>query len=180
MKPWAGSGRRRGILLFASCSVPLLFIAFTTSFFYPDYFDKSFLSRKPVQTSLAPKPDTTDPFRPWESPQTSSGPHTTSSVLPEATDQLPEGWAFDTKRDERHYGLNEAQCDAAFPDFYQEIDRAVAFRQEKDLGDIREEDVDIEWREGEIIRIMLYDRQVRFTSRSYVDARANAYDHSCT
>ena len=166
MKPlaWTGSGRRRGILLFASCSVPLLFIVLTTSFFYPDYFDNTFLSRKPIQTNLTPEPETTDSFRPWESPQTSSATHTTSPALPESTDQLPEGWVFDTKRDERHYGLNEAQCDAAFPDFYKEIDRAVAFRREKDLANIREEDVDIEWRSGEIIRVMLYDRQVSSTS----------------
>lgn len=167
MKPWSGSGRRRGILLFASCSVPLLFIALTTSFFYPHYFDTSFLSRKPAQTSLATKPDTTDSIRPWEPTHTSTGPHQTASTQPKGIVQLPAGWVFDIKRDERHYGLSEAQCDAAFPDFYKEIDRAVAFREEKGLGNIREEDVDIEWRqEGEIIRIMLYDRQVRFTSQA--------------
>jgi len=169
MKPlaWAGSGRRRGILLFASCSVPLLFIALMTSFFYPDYFDNTFLSRKPIQTSLASKPDTTDSFGSWKPQQTSSGLHTTSSTPSQSTNQLPQGWVFDTKRDERQYGLSEAQCDAAFPNFYKEIDRAVAFRKEKELGDVGIQDVDIEWRqEGEIIRIMIYDRQVRLTSQN--------------
>jgi hypothetical protein len=172
MKPlaWTGSGRRRGILLFASCSVPLLFIAITTTFFYPDYFDNTFLSRKPIQTSLTSKPDTTDSFQSWKPQETSSGLHATVSNPPQSTDQLPEGWVFDTKRDERKYGLSEAQCDAAFPDFYKEIDRAVAFRKEKKLGDVRVEDVDIEWRqEGEIIRIMIYDRQVRLISHKHID-----------
>jgi hypothetical protein len=153
---WAGSGRRRGILLFASCAVPLFFIFLTTSFFYPEYFNNSFLSRNPGQTGSTSKADSSQPQ------QASSGSDKTPSAQPQSTDQLPKEWVFDTKRDERQYGLNEAQCGAAFPDFYKEIDRAVAFRQEKGLENVREEDVDIEWREeGEIIRVMLYDRQVR-------------------
>lgn len=163
MKPWIGSGRRRGIILLASCSVPLLFIALTTSFFYPDYFDNTFPSQKPVETSsLLSKPDTSGGYRTWKPQHTASGPHTTAQAPIQTPEALPEGWAFDTKRDERHYGLSEAQCDAAFPDFYQEIDRAVAFRKETGLDHVKEEDVDIEWRKGgEIIRIMLFDRQVR-------------------
>lgn len=159
MKPWIGSGRRRGIILLASCSVPLLFIALTSSFLYPDYFDNAYLGHKPVQSTVASQPDTTDSF--WKPHRTSVSSHTTAPAPLQTADELPTGWKFDTKRDERQYGLSEAQCDAAFPDFYKEIDRAVAFRKENDLGNVKEEDVDIEWRhDGEIIRIMLYDRQV--------------------
>lgn len=163
MKPWVGSGRRRGIVLIASCSVPLLFIALTTSFVYPDYFDNTFPSKKPVQTGVfLSKPYTSDAYRVWKPQQTGLESPTTAQAPIRTPEALPEEWVFDTKRDERHYGLSEAQCDAAFPDFYKEIDRAVAFRKENDLGDIKEEDVDIEWRSGgEIMRIMLYDRQVR-------------------
>lgn len=164
MKPWIGSGRRRAIILLASCSVPLLFIALTTSFLYPDYLDNSFPSQRPLQTSgLLGKSGTTSAFRSWKPKHATSAPHTTAPAPLRTPEALPEAWTFDTKRDEREYGLSDVQCDAAFPNFYKEIDRAVAFRKENDLGRVKEEDVDIEWRGGgEIIRLMLYDRQVRF------------------
>lgn len=78
---------------------------------------------------------------------------------------------FDPQRDERQYGLSEAQCDAAFPNFYKEIDRAVAFRKEDGVGHIKEEDVDIDWRDGEIIRVLLYDRQVRYSCHKHFQPR---------
>jgi hypothetical protein len=167
MKSWTGSGRRRAVLLFASCTLPLLFIGLTASYFHPEYLDTSFLSKKPVQTYLATIPKDPESWRPWEQPPTlsvHSAPHTTTSNVPRPTDELPEGWAFDTQRDERDFGLSDAQCDAAFPDFYKEIDRAVAYRQEHGLQKVNDEDIDIAWREGEIMRIMLYDRQVWITS----------------
>lgn len=164
MKPLIGSGRRRGIILLASCLVPLLFIALTTSFFYPDYFETPYPSRRPAQTSsLLPKPDPSGGYRAWKPQYTGPTSHTTAQAPIQTAEALPEQWVFNTKRDERNYGLSEAQCDAAFPGFYKEIDRAVAFRKDYDLGHVMEEDVDIEWRskDGEIMRIMLYDRQVR-------------------
>lgn len=69
-------------------------------------------------------------------------------------------WQFDTKRDARNYGLSERQCNGAFPDYYREIERAVTWRKEEKLPNIEEHQMDISWRNGEIIRLMIYDRQV--------------------
>ncbi|KAK5694776.1 hypothetical protein LTR97_009366 [Elasticomyces elasticus] len=38
--------------------------------------------------------------------------------------QFPSSWTFDTLRDERNLGLSDAQCDAAFPGLYAELERA--------------------------------------------------------
>jgi hypothetical protein len=158
---WSSGGRRRAALLFASCCIPLLFIAVTTSFFRPQYFDKSFLSTKPVQSILLTEPTTSTHttaglLRPWEPPASTSNDFTAPS---HHADSLPDGWDFDTKRDERDFGLSNEQCEQAFPDYYKEIDRAVAYFQDK--GNVTEEEVDIEWRGGEIVRVIIYERQVR-------------------
>jgi hypothetical protein len=71
---------------------------------------------------------------------------------------------FDVARDERDYGLNDEQCMAAFPDFFYEIDRAVAYRRQKKLGIVQQKDVDIAWRDMEIIRVMIFQGQVCFLS----------------
>ncbi|QDS70867.1 hypothetical protein FKW77_005709 [Venturia effusa] len=160
MKPWMASGRRRAIILLTGCSIPLLFVALTTHFFYPNYLDNAFPPPRQVQ-SLSKEPSSTSAYRSWKPKHTPSTSHTTAQTPIQTSEAFPEEWVFDTKRDERHYGLSEAQCDAAFPNLYKEIDRAVAFRKEYDLGEVKEEDVDIEWRtDGEIIRVMLYDKQL--------------------
>jgi hypothetical protein len=165
---WSSGGRRRALLLCASCCIPLLFIAFTTSFFHPRYFDRSFLSSKPVQSILITEPTTTHDsstglLRPWEPPASTSNDYSTPSHRP---DSLPYGWAFNTQRDERDFGLNNAQCEAAFPGYYKEIDRAVEYFKEK--GNITEDEVDISWRGGEIVRVIIYDRQVSFPFSSNI------------
>jgi hypothetical protein len=157
---WSSGGRRRAALLCASCCIPLLFIAVTTSFFRPQYFDKSFLSSKPVQSILITEPTTSTQstsglLRPWEPPASTSHGVTAPSHRP---DSLLDGWDFITQRDERNFGLSNEQCEKAFPDYYKEIDRAVTYFQEK--GNVTEEEVDIEWRGGEIVRVIIYERQV--------------------
>jgi hypothetical protein len=156
---WSAGGRRRVALLVTSCCIPLLFIALTTSFFRPQYFDKSFLSSKPVQSIILAEPTTThttnELLRPWEPPATTSNDYSTPSHHPGS---LLQGWTFDTQRDERDFGLDNEQCEDAFPDYYREIDRAVAYFQKE--GNITEDRVDISWREDEIVRVMIHDRQV--------------------
>ncbi|KAF2145290.1 uncharacterized protein K452DRAFT_207289, partial [Aplosporella prunicola CBS 121167] len=49
-------------------------------------------------------------------------------------------WRFDAENDARNFGLSDAQCDAAFPDLYQELERASQWYADKK---IREEDVHI-------------------------------------
>jgi hypothetical protein len=49
---------------------------------------------------------------------------------------LPEivvGDSWNVERDSKNLLMNGAQCDAAFPDLYKEIDRAVAYRQDNHI-----------------------------------------------
>ena len=69
-------------------------------------------------------------------------------------------WLFDSKRDARNIGLSEAQCNAAFPDLYQEINRAISVWQKREHT-IRPEDADIEWRHDAAFQVLIYDNQLR-------------------
>lgn len=70
-------------------------------------------------------------------------------------------WTFDVNRDDRNLGLDDAQCDAAFPKLYQELDRAKAWHQaHRRGGKISETDID-QYDGRAQMRLMIYDGQVR-------------------
>ena len=80
---------------------------------------------------------------------------------PQPVDQEQDDkWLFDSKRDARNIGLGRAQCDAAFPDLYQEIDRAVGVWQKREHT-ILQEDIDITWRKDAAFQALIYDNQLR-------------------
>ena len=68
-------------------------------------------------------------------------------------------WKFDPARDSANYGLDNEQCESAFPDLFQEIYRAKQWRQEN-RGNITEADLDLGWRPFGVLRAMIYERQV--------------------
>jgi len=150
------STRRRIFFLLVGCILPLFLIGVTTSWLHPEYLQPFSLPFRPSSVSYPnndalaqePVPDTSVQLPPSE-------PLATTPPAPKPT----EKWSFDTQLDERNYGLSDEQCLLAFPDFYQEIDRAVSSREV--LGPITRGDLDISWREGnEMLRAMIYDRQV--------------------
>jgi hypothetical protein len=71
-----------------------------------------------------------------------------------------EAWKFDPAKDSANYGLDEEQCNSAFPDMYQEIERAKKWRETSGHGNITYEDLDLGWREFGVLRAMIYERQV--------------------
>lgn len=71
-----------------------------------------------------------------------------------------ERWAFNTTRDANNYALNYAQCDAAFPNLYAEIDRAVGLRKTA-LGEIIEEDTLLEWAASGVFRLLIHENKLR-------------------
>jgi hypothetical protein len=78
----------------------------------------------------------------------------------QGTSDTPEtlhDWSFEQK-DATNYGLNEWQCDSAFPGLYKEIERAVDYRRK--VGHVTLGDVDISWKKDGLVRAMIYDRQV--------------------
>lgn len=72
-------------------------------------------------------------------------------------------WTFNTTAHERDYGLTDEQCEIAFPGLWENIDNV--FNQRSRIGPITEEDVDKSYNTdqngAEIVRVLLYDRQVR-------------------
>ncbi|KAI9711988.1 MAG: hypothetical protein M1820_001696 [Bogoriella megaspora] len=104
--------------------------------------------------------------------QTATGTADASLALPTGADlteicastDLKNGaarsWKFDPARDSVNYGLDDEQCNSAFPDLYHEIDRARKWRMDEGKGNITEEDVDIGWREFGVLRVLIYDRQL--------------------
>lgn len=77
---------------------------------------------------------------------------------PELDSEAP--WTFDHNRDGNNRGLTAAQCEAAFPDQYQEIDRAKDWhRQHNADGLIQEHDID-QYDGRAQVRAMIFDGQV--------------------
>jgi len=70
--------------------------------------------------------------------------------------ELP--WDFKYKRDGRNYGLTESKCEAAFPDLYKEVDRAVEYRGR--VGNVTIEELNVGWRGDGIVRVMIHDNQL--------------------
>lgn len=135
---------RHHVLLTVACFLTLFLI--TTSWLRSEYLEFFLPSKSSsVQKSSASKQSEQELVQ----APTPTSPSTT--------------WIFDAERDERNYGLSDEQCLLAFPDYYREIDRAVASRGM--LGPVTLDDVDISWRD-EMVRAMIYDRQVGTTPRA--------------
>ena len=68
-------------------------------------------------------------------------------------------WTFTYPRDKNNYGLDEAQCDSAFPGQYEDIERAVKVRNR--WGKVTQADLNsFELTKG-MVRAMIYDREAR-------------------
>ena len=69
-------------------------------------------------------------------------------------------WFYETERDARNIGFSQAQCDAAFPDLYYEIDRAVSVWQKREHT-ISQDDIEISWRKDAAFQVLIQDSQLR-------------------
>lgn len=159
-------GRGLVVLLCASCAFVVTVIAFLShasagkhlrvAIFNPE----SLREPQSVESDSTKEQSTSSPL--WsgsQNPHFSIGPGNRT-------------WWFDLARDGLNYGLSDAQCDAAFPGYFEEVYRTAA--QWKAQRDITPDDVDISWRGGrEMVRAMIVDRQVSavclFTLRFYID-----------
>lgn len=73
------------------------------------------------------------------------------------------GWQFEYPRDSANYGLTSQQCDAAFPNFYGDIESAVLSRKG---NPIRLDELEIE-DDKCLVRALIYDSEV--SNRCCVD-----------
>jgi hypothetical protein len=92
--------------------------------------------------------------------------HNNTCVAPITPEPLKESiiepttkqWQFEVTRDAENYGLDADQCESAFPKLYVEIDKSVALRKN---NSITLEELDSRWVIPGIIRVMIYNGQVR-------------------
>jgi len=75
-------------------------------------------------------------------------------------DPLPTTWAWASDRDAHNPGLNRAQCDAAFPRLYFEIDRSVSLWRDRNHT-ITQNDTEISWRHDAAFKALIHDNQLR-------------------
>jgi hypothetical protein len=142
---------RRGFTFCAS-AVALIVLLSTALLLFPNNLQPNTLPVNSIDLDWTPWKDLS--YSP-STPPTSEIPKLKPPTRPPIG-----GWTFDPKRDERNFGLSDEQCSAAFPNFYAEIDRAVQYRKDKGLGNVTIDLVDIGWRSEEIMRAMIYDKQV--------------------
>ncbi|KAF2034376.1 hypothetical protein EK21DRAFT_107998 [Setomelanomma holmii] len=76
-------------------------------------------------------------------------------------------WTFNYRRDKNNYGLDDEQCQSAFPGQYEDIERAVKVR--KRWGKVTQEDLtSFDLTKG-MVRGMIYDRELYIIETFLVD-----------
>jgi len=71
---------------------------------------------------------------------------------------VPQPWSFDAARDAENFGLDDEQCDVAFPRLYQEINRSVEFW--KAQGGIKPKNLETNFAAYGTLRLRIIDGQV--------------------
>ncbi|KAI9665505.1 MAG: hypothetical protein M1831_001647 [Alyxoria varia] len=89
------------------------------------------------------------------------------SISDNVKSRLPGGWEFDTDRDFENYALTEAQCEAAFPGLFADIEDRVERRRDRPISREELTKPDEEWPQYSVLA-MIYDGKL------YV---INAKDH---
>ncbi|KAF2110169.1 glycosyl transferase family 90-domain-containing protein [Lophiotrema nucula] len=75
-----------------------------------------------------------------------------------ATTDEDEAWVFNYRRDANNYGLDEDQCQAAFPGLYEDIERARKFRGRHNK--VTEQELSSFRLSKGMVRAMIYDGEV--------------------
>lgn len=75
-------------------------------------------------------------------------------------DPVEEGWSFQHGRDDLNYGLNEHQCNVAFPGLFEEVFRAVKMTRERQ-SNITAAEVDAIRVDQGMVRAMIINRKLR-------------------
>lgn len=79
-------------------------------------------------------------------------------ILANATGEEDEAWVFSYRRDRKDYGLDEDQCQAAFPGLYEDIERSKKLWKLK--GKVTERHLSsFELTKG-MVRALIYEGQV--------------------
>ena len=86
--------------------------------------------------------------------------HGLHSISDNVKSKLPGGWEFDASRDFENYALTDAQCDAAFPALFANIEDRVERRRDRPITREQLTKPDHEWAPGNV-HAMIYDGKVR-------------------
>ncbi|KAF2741486.1 hypothetical protein EJ04DRAFT_507274 [Polyplosphaeria fusca] len=84
-----------------------------------------------------------------------------------ATFDEDESWVFTHRRDANNYGLDEDQCQAAFPGLYEDIERARRFRTRRNK--VTEQELSSFDLTKGMVRAMLYDGELYVLQTFLVD-----------
>lgn len=88
----------------------------------------------------------------------STGVGTAAGKVVEAGEKEAEAWVFTYPRDANDYGLDEEQCQAAFPGLYEDIERANRYR--RGLGKVSQEELSSFDLSKGMVRAMVYNGEV--------------------
>ncbi|KAF2161762.1 hypothetical protein M409DRAFT_58838 [Zasmidium cellare ATCC 36951] len=69
-----------------------------------------------------------------------------------------ESWSYEWERDRNNHGLTKEQCDIAFPELYNEIDRAVEYWKDRK---ITPQSIDLVDGNDGGVRVLIHDQQLR-------------------
>lgn len=136
-----------------SLSVLLCLILFATHGLPPFAEDS-------INSFSYPRPPPAHPIVAHEYPEGYNGRTTGEQTQHDHTYQTYQGdWRYDYARDGKNYGLSEEQCNLAFPELYEEVDRAVAYRRAVGQN-VSLQDMEVGWRGDGIVRAMIRDNQL--------------------
>lgn len=112
-----------------------------------------------------------NPERIFHTPPTTS--NTTESTLAEDKEPASElevdpvqapkidTWSYEWERDRNNHGLTTEQCDIAFPELYNEIDRAAVYWKDKK---ITPQSIELARGNDGGVRVLIHDQQLRIIS----------------
>ncbi|CAI6335844.1 unnamed protein product [Periconia digitata] len=89
------------------------------------------------------------------------------AVLLNTTSGEGEAWIFDHRRDGHNYGLDENQCDSAFPGLFEDVNRAKKHR--KQIGKITEEELTSFKMTKGMVRVLIYHGHLHVLQTFLVD-----------
>lgn len=90
----------------------------------------------------------------------------TQTLVSNTTSDEDEQWVFSFRRDAHNYGLDEDQCQAAFPGLFEDIGRARKYR--KRFGKVTAQDLSFTLTKG-MVRAMIFDGELYVLQTFLVD-----------
>jgi len=73
----------------------------------------------------------------------------------------PKDWSYEPRKDSENFALNKKQCNVAFPQLWQEINRSISVWKNEISRPIAAEDISLEKQSGGVFRALIHENQLR-------------------